>query len=76
MRALLFSISLLVILAVGCGEPPETKSDDAASGGQASTAKKETVAEGGMAFEEVNAEQLESTLANHKVTLIEFTADW
>jgi len=71
MRTLLFSISLLAILALGCGEQPVTDSGD----GTAATAK-DSVADAGMPFEEVNAESLKSTLANNKVTLIEFTADW
>jgi len=73
MRALLFSLALVAIFAVGCKEPTSNVTPVVVEKKPKAAA---AVAEDGMAFEEVNAEGLESTLATNNVTLIEFTADW
>jgi len=74
MRALLFSVSLLAILAIGCNDAaaPATPANDAApaAGSDSASATKS------IPLDEVDSEGLAAALASHKVTLVDFTAVW
>lgn len=81
MRALLLSVSLLAILAVGCNDAaapdapakdpaPAAGSDSSDAGSSSASAAKS------IPLDEVNSEGLAAALASHNVTLIDFTAVW
>ena len=69
MRALLFSVSLFAILAVGCDGPAVTVTDDP-------PAATKTMASEGIPLDEVDSDGLAAALAANKVTLVDFTAVW
>jgi hypothetical protein len=77
MRALLFSLSLFAILAVGCEKPAEVGKDaPAKSGGDTAVTEKAEKAGDGLKLDEVDAEGLEAVLASNDITLLDFTAVW
>ena len=69
MRALLFSVSLLAILAVGCGEPTATMKEKEMA--PAATAPASSIP-----LDKVDEAGLEAAIAANHLTLIDFTAVW
>lgn len=78
MRALLFSVSLLAFLAVGCNDSAAPDKDAApAAGSDSSDAGSGSAAAiKSIPLDEVDSEGLAAALASHKVTLVDFTAVW
>ncbi|QEG21711.1 hypothetical protein [Mariniblastus fucicola] len=69
MRSLFFSIGLMAILAVGCGEQSTVES------GKGNTQGASAV-DGGIVLDEVDADGLEAAVAANEITLVDFTAVW
>lgn len=74
MRALLFTVSLFAILAVGCGEPAVTMKDNDTPVETNTTPAEKPGA--GIPLDKVDEAGLEAAIAANHLTLIDFTAVW